>query len=83
MWISNIYLWLLADDSIRFLDSSMKYITFGLGVSSAIIYMTLIRKKKRRERKEIEKLDIDIESSRLENKIKNQQLIELQKKNRE
>jgi hypothetical protein len=74
MWISNIYLWLLDADSVMFLDSSMKYITFVMGVSSAIIYITLTVLKKKKARKEIEMINSELENERIEAKIKNLQL---------
>ncbi len=83
MWVSNIYLWMLDANGIQFLDSSMKYITFAMGVLSAIIYITLTILKKQKERKEIQRIELEIETSRIDNKIKIQQLIEMQNKNKE
>jgi hypothetical protein len=69
---------MLDANGIQFLDSSMKYITFVMGVVSAIIYITLTMLKKKKERKEIISIELEIESRRIENKIKNQELVNMQ-----
>lgn len=48
------------------LDESMKYVTFVVGIISGIVYITLVVLKKRKEKKEIERINLEIELHRLE-----------------
>jgi len=49
----------------------------------AIIWVFISIAKLKRERKEAKIKDIELDNIALDNKIKNQQLIEMQKKNRD
>jgi len=67
MGISNIYLWLLdTSSSVNFLDESMKYVTFILGIASAITYITLVILKKKKEKQEIKRINLEIKLSEVE-----------------
>ena len=61
---SNVYLWMLG--RLPNLDESMKYVTFVVGIISGIVYITLVVLKKRKEKKEIERINLEIELHRLE-----------------
>ena len=62
--ISNFYLWILSSANV--LDESMKYVTFVIGIVSGIVYITLVVLKKRKEKKEIQRIDLEITLSELE-----------------